>query len=161
MKAAAARLNPARLSSHAGVALIVLAVFALLLQLPTAWRAFQTRAHDNAARNDVGRMLAAADSLNIENDFVVNASSLLPPHASYAVLLPASSDAAAKAGITSVTFLSLAAYMRNQLLPRRQVAPESAAYLLCYACTTDRWDRRVRWIWRNDKAMLIGKVIRR
>jgi hypothetical protein len=155
MKDTVARLNPARFASPVGVALIVLCVMALVLRLPAGWRAFETRIHDNASRDDTGRMLAAADSLNIENDFVVNATSLLPPHATYAVLLP---DDAAKAGIAPVTAQSLAAYMRYQLLPRRQVAPEAASYLLCYACRTDRWDRRTRWLWRNDKAMLVGKV---
>lgn len=140
-------------------ALVACAAVVLLLRLPGALRQFDDQAAQNARGGDTGRLLAAADTLDIDNDFVVASLSTLPPDARYAVLLPASADVAAKTyNIGSLTLAGLPGYLQYLLLPRRQVQPADAQYVLCYACDTSPWDKRTTWLWKNAHAVAIGKV---
>jgi hypothetical protein len=141
------------------LALTVVAAVALIARLPTAIRALDDQATYNAQRGSAGRLLVAADSINVDNDFVLATLSVLPLDAKYAVLLPPSAEVAASSyGIGALTLSALPGYMQFMLLPRRQVAPDQAQYVLCYACDTSPWDHRTTWIWKNSHAVLIGKV---
>jgi hypothetical protein len=137
----------------------VLAAAALVVRLPAATRDLDAQATRNARGGDLGRMLAAADSIDVDNDFVAASLTVVPQDASYAVLLPPSPEVAAKSyGIGAITLSGLPGYMQFMLLPRRQVMPEEAQYVLCYACDTSPWDHRTSWLWKNDHGVAIGKV---
>jgi hypothetical protein len=145
----------------AALLLGAVAASSLLIRLPAAFRGMDDQAKKNSGTDAPHRILAAADSLDIDNDFVTAAPSVLPPDASYAVLLPPSPEVAASSyGIGQITLDGLPGFLQYLLLPRRQVPPDQAQYVLCYACDTDPWDHRTSWLWKNDHAVAIGKVNR-
>jgi hypothetical protein len=141
------------------LSLLVLATAALLLRLPAAIQQFDDQATLNARGGDTGRLLAAADSINVDNDFVIAALATLPADARYAILVPPTPEIAASSyGIGGLTLSGLPGYMQFVLLPRRQVPPETAQFILCYACDTSAWDHKTTWLWKNDHAVAIGRV---
>jgi hypothetical protein len=143
----------------AALSLLVLATAVLLSRLPAAIHDLDGQAARNARGGDRGRLLAAADTIDVDNDFVVAALSTLPADAHYAVLLPTSPEIAASSyGIGSLTLFGLPGYMQFILLPRRQVPPEEAQFVLCYACETGPWDHKTTWLWKNEHAVAIGRV---
>jgi hypothetical protein len=145
----------------AAAVLIAIAAATLLLRLPAAFRQFDDQAAKNAVGGDQGRLLVSADSLDVDNDFVLAALNTLPPDATYTVQLPPNQEVAASSyGIGALTIEALSPYMRFLLLPRREVPPEAAQYVLCYACDTAPWDQRTSWVWKNDHAVVIGRVRR-
>jgi hypothetical protein len=145
----------------AAAVLIVVAAATLLLRLPDTFRQFDGQAAKNAVGGDNGRLLATADSIDVDNDFVLAAVQTLPRNATYTVQLPPNQEVAASSyGIGAVTLSALVGYMRFILLPRLDVPPDAAQYVLCYACDTAPWDHRTSWLWKNDHAVAIGKVNR-
>jgi len=150
------RRRPRRI---AALGLLALAAVVLISRLPAATRELDDQAARNARGGDRGRLLATADSIDVDNDFVVASLSVLPMDARYAVLLPPSPEIAASSyGIGALTLSALPGYMQFVLLPRRQVTPEEAQFILCYACDTSPWDRKTTWLWRNAHAVAIGRV---
>jgi hypothetical protein len=154
------RATPERRSRRiVALSLLVLATAALLLRLPAAIHDLDGQAARNARGGDRGRLLAAADTIDVDNDFVVAALATLPADARYAVLVPPTPEIAATAyGIGGLTLSGLPGYMQFVLLPRRQVPPEQAQFILCYACDTNPWDHKTTWLWKNDHAVAIGRL---
>jgi hypothetical protein len=141
--------------------LVAAAAVTLVLRLPDAFRGFDDQAAKNAVGGAQGRLLATADSIDVDNDFVLAAVNTLPPTATYTLQVPPNADVAASSyGIGALTISALPGYMRFMLLPRREVAPEKAEYVLCYACDTSPWDHKTSWLWKNAHAVVIGKVSR-
>lgn len=150
-----------RLWRIVALVLLVVTALALVVRLPAATQELDDQAARNARGGDTGRLLAAADSIDVDNDFVVASLSVLPTDARYAVLLPPSPEVAASSyGIGALTLSALPGYMQFMLLPRRQVGPEEAQFILCYACDTSPWDHKTTWLWKNDHAVAIGRVNR-
>lgn len=148
-----------RLSRPLALGLVAIAAIVLAVEIPQALNWFGDTAKANAQRDRPGRILAAADSLNVDNDFVLAALSTLPANARYAVLLPPSPEVAqSQYGIDPLTLQGLGDYMQFMLLPRRRVDPDEAQYVLCYACDTGPWDHRTDWLWKNEHAEAIGRV---
>jgi hypothetical protein len=142
-------------------ALLVAAVtVAFVIRLPSAFTKFDDRATLNNSQSEIGRAIAGADAEEIDNEFLVQALTLLPRNASYTILRPPSLKVAATYGISSATFYALYGFALNALLPRRQVAPAEARYMLCYACNTDPFDARMKRLWQNDKGLVIGELTR-
>jgi hypothetical protein len=141
--------------------LVVVAAAAgsVLVRLPAAFHTLDTRASVNAKQSTIGRTIQGADGLGIQNEFVVQALSLLPKDATYVVEQPLSVAVAAKYSISPTTLLALRGYMRFLLLPRREAAPERAQYLLCYACDTSPFDKRgMTRLWSDPRGFVIGKL---
>jgi hypothetical protein len=159
--AAGIRAEPARARLGRTFSWILLAIAAAVLvwRLPAAFHEFDDRAAKNDRGGDRGRVLALADAIDVDNEFVIAALSVLPRDARYAVMLPPSPEIAEKTyGIGPLTVLGLPFYLEYLLLPRRQVPPEQAQFVVCYACDTSAWDKRTTWLWKNDHALVIGKV---
>ena len=142
-----------------GVALVAVSAVVLGLRLPGTFRSFNDEAAANAKRAVDGGVGYSSDSLDINNDFVAEALEAVPAGASYAVLMPPTAQVAlATYGISSLTLEALPNYMQTLMLPRRQVPPMEARWILCYACDTSPWDGRTTWVWKNGQADAIGKV---
>src|SRR4051794_30407095 len=108
-------------SRRVGLALVLAGLVSLGGRLPEAFRAFDQQARLNARGGTQGRLLAAADSLDVDNDFVLAALAEVPKNARYAVLLPPSPDVAASTyGIGALTLAALPGYVQYLLLPRRE-----------------------------------------
>ena len=140
------------------VLLVAIAAVVFAVRLPFALRDFGHRASFNDSQSALGRSIAGADAEDVDNEFLVHALSLVPRTATYAVLLPNSLEVAASYGIKPATFNALPGFVLNALLPRRQVAPALARYLLCYACKTDPYDRRMTRLWQNGRGLVIGRL---
>lgn len=150
------RIDVPRARALAGGAIVVLAVLTLLLRLPPALSGLSQQAKRNDAYNAQGRLLAAADSLAIDDGFVLEAMQALPTPATFAVL-PPSDATATRLGISQVTVHALPGFFRNQLLPRREVPPDEAEYFLCYSCDTAPWRTLVRWTWTGPNGQMVGR----
>jgi hypothetical protein len=138
---------------------VALAAVSVLVRLPTTANDLHAQASKNDAYTGVGRMLAAADSLDIDNSFVVAANDTVPAGATYAVALP-SRDAITAGVISETTYDSVSPFMRYLLLPRRQVPLASAQYVLCYGCSLQH--PKIRWLWTGgEDAKISGEKIGR
>lgn len=141
--------------------LLAVAAVTLLVRLPGAFRSFDDRAGFYASRTPLERETAAADGLDIDNEFVDEVLKLVPPGATFGVAVPPSLDVAQQQyGIAPVTVEALPAYMQDLLLPRREVDPAKADYLLCYACDTAPFDSRMTRLWTSPKGFVIGRLRR-
>jgi hypothetical protein len=141
------------------VAFVAAAAVVFLVRLPATFDDLDSRASVNAKQSPIGRTIQAADGLGIEDQFAVEALMLLPQHATYVVAEPSSPKAAQTYGISPTTLLALDGYMRFLLLPRREVSPSSAQYLLCYACDTDPFDKRgLKRLWTDPHGFVIGRI---
>jgi hypothetical protein len=138
-----------------GVGLAALTVITLLVRLPNALDELGVQAKKNASYTSLDRTLAAADSLDISNAFVGRALALLPNDSTFAVLLP---SARSTRGISPLTVQALPGYLRYLLLPRRDVEPRRAEYLLCYGCDVRPWQHRVTWLWSDEGGLRIGRT---
>ena len=141
----------------AAVAVVLAAVALACARVPAAVNDLNATASAEVGRDDVYGALTAADPLGIDNDFVRVATGHVPPGSSYALLLPPAGSGA----LNPTTRQALPAFMRNVLLPSREIArPHVGDYVLCYLCSAKRWDGRTSWIWSNGSGIEIGKVIR-
>jgi hypothetical protein len=117
---------------------------------------------DRASANDrivgVGRQISGADAEEIDNEFLVQALRLVPSSASYAMLRSDSVETAARYGIIKPTYDALPGLVQNVMLPRRQVDISKAQYVLCYACNTDPFDKRLTRLWTDPKGFVIGRL---
>src|SRR5205814_1859696 len=147
----------ARVSRLAAFALVALAAIVFLVRLPAAIGDLDNRATVNDRQSTIGRTIQAADGLAISNDFLVQTLELLPPGATYTLQRAASVEVAQKYGISPTTMQALPDYVRFLLLPRREVAPERADYLLCYACDTSPFDARMKRLWSSPQGFVIGR----
>jgi hypothetical protein len=141
------------------IAAAATATVVFLIRLPSTFDNLDTRASFNAKQDPIGRTIQATDGLGIQNEFAIQALALLPRHATYVVDQPASDAIGAKYGISPTTLLALRGYMRFLLLPRRDVAPDRAQYVLCYGCNTDPYDKRgMKRLWSDPHGYVIGRM---
>jgi hypothetical protein len=155
--AASTRAVPG-LRSLVALGVVVLAAATLLFRLPGALSDLNAQADRNNAYGPVGRTLAAADSVDIDNAFTVAALQLVPDSASFTVALP---PADAKTTLSPLTIQAVPGYLRYTLLPRHEVAAADAEYLLCYECGRPPADApRVRWLWHGSDGLRIGRILR-
>jgi hypothetical protein len=150
-------------------AALVLATLAVLaVRIPDAVRALSGTARSQVGRGELDGALAAADSLDVNNDFVRQTVALIPRHARYAVLIPTDPNAAQQSyGVSPVTLQALPDFLREVLLPRRDVETQDrvnppvpvGGYVICFYCDTSPWDHRTRWLWTSEGAD-IGRVYR-
>ena len=154
---AAEALRRARALGVAGIAataVVAVAAAVLVIRFPTALAAFDRRASVNASRSALERTIAGADGLDIDNTFLAEALHLLPPGSPYAVARSASAADAQRLGIVATTFNALPGYLQFLLLPRRQVEPSDAQWLLCYGCDLSRYhDLKIAWRGNPDLAI--------
>jgi hypothetical protein len=136
-----------------GLTLVLIAVATLAARLPSALSGLHATAARNATFDVQGRTLAVADSLSIDNGFVVAALADLPGNATFAIVPPAP---AAAQHMSPVTINALDGYFQYLLLPRREVTADRAGYLLCYACDTGTLHGKVRWIYSAAGGLKIG-----
>ena len=147
------------LTGRVALAAVAAAVIVVVIHLTTTVHALDVSRAANERWDPVGREIAAADSLNIDDGFAVAALQQVAPGATYAVVLPGP-QAVADGRLSEITYDGVAPYLRYLLLPRLPVTPAAAQYVLCYAC--DRSFRGVRWIWRGDaNSKLPGLMIGR
>jgi hypothetical protein len=166
---AAERPTRGALVRAALAAALVLATLAVLaVRVPDAVRGLSGIARSQVGRDELDGGLAAADSLDVDNDFVRQTVALIPPDARYAVLLPADPNAAQQTyGVSPVTLQGLPDFLREVLLPRRDVETQDrvnppvpvGGYVICFYCDTSPWDHRTRWLWTGGGAA-IGTVYR-
>src|SRR4051794_25375538 len=147
-----------RTAAAIGAVIVGVAAIAFVARLPAALHDFDERAHVNDQQTFLGRSIAGADAEEIDNDFLVHALALVPAHATYAILRPDTPAVAKTYGIKPATFYALYPFVLNALLPRRQVDPAKAEFLLCYACNTDPFDKRMKRLWENGKGLVIGQL---
>lgn len=150
------RIDAPHARAAAGLAVVALASLTLLLRLPPALSGLSQQAKRNDAYTAQGRLLAAADSLAIDNGFVLEALQALPERTTFAVLAP-SDERATQLGISQITTHALPGFLRMLLLPRREVSAGEAQYFLCYACDTGPWRGVVRWTWSGPNGELVGR----
>jgi len=151
--------NGAGIRRWAAVALAAVATVAFLIRVPATLEDLHRRASFNDRETPSGRLIQGADGLAIQNEFLIQALSLVPPHATYVVEQPVSEQVARTYGIPRTTLLALRGYVRFLLLPRREARPARAQYLLCYACDTDPFDKRgMQRLWSDPKGLVIGRL---
>jgi hypothetical protein len=139
-----------------GVVIVAVAVLTLLQRLPHALGGLNATAKQNASYDALHRTLRLADSLDVDNGFVVEALQL-PTPTTYAILPPSDANAT-KDGIPAETSFSLRGYFNYLLLPSRQVGPQDAKYFLCYACDARGYGGKVDWFWSEPGGFLIGRL---
>lgn len=151
----------ARIRRGLALAVTAAAVAAVLVRLPGVFHTLDSRASFNAKESPIGRTIQAADGLAIDDQFAVEALTLLPRNATFAVEQPATLHLAQQYGIPPTTLLALEGYMRFLLLPRREVPAARAEYVLCYACNTDPFDKRgMKRLWTDPHGYVIGRLPR-
>lgn len=142
------------IEKRAAIALVAVATLVVVLRLPTTLDTVAGKRAQNDAYTGIGRTLAAADSLDVDNAFVATSLEVLPDDATYVVLRPRP-EAVTTGRIAGITYDALRPYMRYVLLPRRPASFDDAEYILCYACGRDV--RGVRWVWKGENGMRIGR----
>jgi hypothetical protein len=135
------------------VAVVVAAALTLLVRLPPTLSDLSTSAHKNNSYDPLGRTLAAADSLDIDNAFAVAAMQLVPQTATFTVVPPPKPTPQ----VAPLTIEALRGYFRYLLLPRHEILDGKADYVLCYSCASVPDGMRVRWIWHGDDGLRIGR----
>jgi hypothetical protein len=104
------------------------------------------------------RLLTTGAIQGVPRGLQSEALALIPPRSDYAVLLPATLDAAAAYGINSITYATAVPFLRYLLLPSWPVDPGQARYVICFGCDTGPWDQRTTWLWKDSHGDSIGKV---
>lgn len=135
-------------------AAVAAAAVLLVVRLPTTISDLSSTRRANDARDAQSRLLASADSLDIDNAFVIAAMDYLPAHATFAVVRP---HAVGKRIRSTVTYGALPGYFQSILLPRRETSGRKADYILCYACLRKDLPIPVTWIWSKGY-LSIGKA---
>jgi hypothetical protein len=156
------RLPAVPIHTGLGVLIVIVAAALLAFRAPHAFHGFRNGERAAAGRNGLNGALAGADSLAIDDGFVLAAVQTLPDRARYKLLLPPSLEIAQKTyGIDPLTLDALPPFMREVLLPRLPVdEPARNDYVLCYDCDTSPWDSRTRWLWTDKAGHAIGRVYR-
>jgi hypothetical protein len=152
----------ARTAGASGLVVAAIAATAagiLVVRFPTALAGFDRRAATNAAATPLERLIAGADGLDIDNPFLAEALQRLPEDASYALVRSASVADAQRRGIVPTTYNALPGYVQFLLLPRRQVEPRHARWLLCYGCELGAF-HDLDVVWRGAPDLAIARFAR-
>jgi hypothetical protein len=142
------------------IAAALAAAVVFVARVPPTLRDLDRRASFNAHETPIGRIIQGADGLDIDNDFLVQALTRLPPRATYTLQLSQSPQVARGYGIVPTTFHALPGYVEYLLLPRRSMDPRRAQYLLCYACDTTPFDPHLHRLWTDPHGYVIGRLER-
>lgn len=152
-----ALLTRARIRTALACAIVAFAGLVALSQIPGTLSKLSAQAKRNDAYGSVGRQLAAADSLDIDDGLVLASLDRIPADATFAVVPPTPAVARRRA-INPVTIEALPGYFRWLLLPRTEVDPSSASYILCYGCDATSWRDSVHWLWSSGTGLELGRV---
>jgi hypothetical protein len=143
----------------------VLAAAALvmfLVRLPAAFHSINSAAKAATGRNQLGGALATADSVGLNNDFVLAAFADIPKTGRFVVVLPRDlAKAEAADGVNPLTFAAAPSFFEDYLLPRRiadAVAP--GVYIVCLDCKSPYWDKRTHWLSPDNGHGIVGLVYR-
>jgi hypothetical protein len=146
----------------AGTVLAAAALVMLLVRLPAAFHSINGAAKAAVGRNQLGGALATADSIGLNNDFVVAAFADIPKTGRFAVVVPPDlAKAEAADGINPLTFAAAPPFFEDYLLPRRiadRVAP--GVFIVCLGCKSPYWDKRTHWLSPDNGGGIIGLVYR-
>jgi hypothetical protein len=105
------------------------------------------------------RLLTSGDALGIPRQLQAAALADVPPSARYAVLLPTTPQLAGAAGISSLAYETVGAWLRYLLLPAVPVTtPAVGQYVVCWGCDMRLWDTRTRWLWQSP-GQAVGLVV--
>jgi hypothetical protein len=131
----------------AGFVLTVAAALMPLVRAPAAFHSFDSGARAAVGRNQLGGALATADSVGLNDDFVLAAFQAIPSHAHFAVVLPPDlAKAEAADGVNPITFAAAPSYFEDYLMPRREDATVTRGiYIVCLYCESPYWDTRTHW----------------
>jgi peptidoglycan/LPS O-acetylase OafA/YrhL len=158
------RRSAATARNRLAVALGTIAVLAtagvVAVRVPDALRSVRgTYRLATLTSNTLDRELSTGDAIGFDHMFQLEAVTLIPPDASFAVLGPPSAAAGRRFyGVDRTMFDVLPGYFRELLLPAREVSSPDPDYILCYGCNTTPWDHRTTWLFTNAKGEAIGKV---
>lgn len=149
------RLTASRIGARLGLLAVVLAAATLLIRLPAAFRTLgDARRHNDGLSSTARRFNSAADSVNVDNAFTLAATEIVPPTATYAIVLPPKS-VVTKGQMADITYDAVAGLMLGVLLPRRPAPLREAAFVLCYQC--GKHVPHVRWTWMGSDGSKIGR----
>lgn len=146
----------------AGTLLATAALVMLLVRLPAAFHSIDGAAKTAAGRNQLGGVLATADSVGLNNDFVLAAVADIPKTGRFAFVLPPDLAKAESAdGVNPLTFAAAPTFFEDYLLPRRiadRVAP--GVFIVCLDCKSPYWDKRTHWLSPDNGSGIVGLVYR-
>ena len=91
------------------------------------------------------RSIAPAIYLDISREFVLEAREWLDPDTTYAVLTGPNVQVS-----NDLVLGVVPGFMPYALLPRRQVQPAKAEWVLCYGCDRSALPNRVRMVWEGE-----------
>lgn len=141
------------------VAVVGALVAVAALRVPTAISDLRGSAAAETGRDIDGGALAGADSLGIDDTFVLQALQAVRPGGDFVVELPPSWPQSTPAGISPITLEAVSSFMLEVLLPAREVStPQRGTAILCYACNTNYWSRRTHWLWSNSQQLAVGRI---
>jgi hypothetical protein len=154
--------RPTTISGAAGLVLMTVAAIMLVIRLPGAFDSLGSSASAASGRNQLGGALATADSVGLNNDFVVAAFADIPKTGRFAVVLPPDlAKAEATGEVNPLTFAAAPTFFEDYLLPRRiatRVAP--GVFIVCLACKSPYWDKRTHWLSPDNGGGIVGLVYR-
>ncbi|MEI8105177.1 MAG: hypothetical protein WCH31_04950 [Actinomycetes bacterium] len=148
-----------RLRRAVGLGLAIVAILSAAARAPGAFDYVLGQHREAAGRTAADRTLATGNILGIDRAYQSAALSLVPPTATFAVLVSSSPAVAERDyGINSLTYVALPRYLLFLLMPAREVPARTAQYVLCYGCNTDPWDGRTDWLYSDLHGHAIGRV---
>ncbi len=137
---------------------MVVAVGLLVLHVPRVVRTMNTAAR-TAPNTQEYRLIETGDTLDIPYELSYQALTLIPPRATWALLLPNQEIASDSYGIGAITYETVFPWLRYLLLPARPVADVAKPhYVICWGCNTAPWDHHTTWLWRGEDGAAIGRV---
>ena len=137
--------------------MVLIAGLTALSRLPHTLSDLNSKAAQNDKYTAVGKQLASADSLDIDNGVAGAAMSVLPRDATFTVVPPTTTFARLNE-VAPLTIEALSPYFRYLLLPRREVAPEQAEWVICYGCDQRLLRGHTRWVWTDENGLAIGRM---
>lgn len=142
-----------------GFGCVAVAVVLLVSHAPRVVRDANAGVRSYAYITDpLGRIVTSGDMYGLPRDMQVEALSVIPKGADYALLLPGTVKEASAYHIAPVTYEVAFAWLRYLLLPDRPVDSTDARYVICFGCDTAPWDHHTRWLWKDDEGNSIGRV---
>jgi hypothetical protein len=143
-----------------GLACVAGAVVLFAVKVPKTVNSLNASVRADAYITDpLGRQLTSGDMLGISRDLQAEALADIPAGSTYALLLPASEQAANDGyGIGPVAYVTAGPWLNYLLLPSYPVPPDQARYIVCWGCDTSPWDHHTTWLYENGQGVTIGRV---
>ena len=122
-------------------------------QYPGVLADLDRRADSNSSLDFLDREIAGGNSLDVNQDAVIDARSLIPPHDSYRVVVgPHLKEK------NELTLPYIDSFFRYILMPRRPSG--GAAWIVCYGCDPKRLGSTFEVLRDEGDGVLIGRVRR-